>query len=61
MNANEINADQLAQLLREAEAAHADYEKKLGRPDDDWPAWYARFIVDKLHGSKPEGGTSSSW
>lgn len=60
MNANEISAEQLTQLLREAEAAHGEYEKKLGRRDDDWPAWYARFIVDKLGGSKGKA-SSGSW
>ncbi len=44
----ELTVEQLAELLREAEAAHAEYERKLGRPDADWPAWYAQYIVDKL-------------
>ena len=44
----DLSAERLAELLREAEAAHAEYERELGRPDDDWPVWYARYIVDKL-------------
>lgn len=44
----EVTVDELAGLLREAESAHAEYEKQLGHADADWPAWYARFILDKL-------------
>jgi hypothetical protein len=48
-----ITAEQLALELREAEAAHAEYERELGHADPDWPAWYARFIVDRL--DQPRG------
>lgn len=44
----ELTVEQLAELLREAERAHGEYERELGRPDEDWPTWYAQFIVDKL-------------
>ena len=44
----EVTVERLAELLREAEAAHEEYERELGRRDDDWPSWYARYIVDKL-------------
>jgi len=37
----------LAMLLREAEAAHGEYEMLIGRRDDDWPEWYAKFIVEQ--------------
>jgi hypothetical protein len=43
-----LNAETLATLLREAEAAHAQYEHSLGHADDDWPAWYATYIIDAL-------------
>ncbi len=46
----DLSVERLAELLREAEAAHADYEGALGHADADWPAWYARYIVDKLAG-----------
>lgn len=46
----DLSVERLAELLREAEAAHAEYEQGLGRPDADWPAWYARYVVDKLRG-----------
>jgi hypothetical protein len=43
-----LTAERLAELLREAEAAHAEYERTLGQRDEDWPAWYARYIIEKL-------------
>src|SRR5712691_3768484 len=43
-----ITAEQLADLLREAERAHGEYEARLGRRDDDWPTWYARHMLPKL-------------
>jgi hypothetical protein len=38
----------LQALLVEAEAAHAVYERTVlgGVYDQDWPRWYARFLVD---------------
>ncbi|MGA8535268.1 MAG: hypothetical protein WB615_14260 [Candidatus Tumulicola sp.] len=38
----------LAEILAEAERAHAVYQRSLGHADADWPAWYARHIVDRL-------------
>ena len=43
-----LTAEQLAALLREAEKAHGEYERTLGHRDDDWPPWYAAYIVKKL-------------
>jgi len=40
----------LAVLLREAERAHADYERSLGHRDDKWPDWYAAYIAERLSG-----------
>jgi hypothetical protein len=37
----------LAMLLREAEAAHGEYEVQIGHRDDDWPDWYAKFIIEQ--------------
>ena len=48
MTTEELTAERLAQLLREAERAHGEYEKQLGQRDEDWPAWYAQFIVERL-------------
>lgn len=45
---SDITEERLANLLREAEEAHGEYERGLGRRDDDWPSWYARYIVERL-------------
>ncbi len=44
----ELTADELAELLREAEEAHAAYEEDEldGATDPDWAEWYARYIVE---------------
>ena len=44
----QLTAERLTQLLRDAERAHSAYEKELGRSDEDWPAWYARYVLDQL-------------
>jgi hypothetical protein len=44
----DLTEERLAELLREAEAAHGEHEQSLGRADEDWPSWYARFIVEQL-------------
>jgi hypothetical protein len=43
-----LTQETLADLLREAERAHAEYERELGQRDEDWPSWYAGYIVAKL-------------
>ncbi len=40
--------DELARLLAEAAEAHHEYEQGLGRRDQDWPQWYARYIIERL-------------
>lgn len=42
--------DILAKLLKEAEAAHAEYERDVlgGGRDANWADWYAEFITDKV-------------
>jgi len=44
-----VTEEKLAQLLKEAEMAHSDYEQKLGSRDEDWPSWYARYILRELN------------
>jgi hypothetical protein len=48
----ELTREELARLLREAEQAHAAYEKELGSRDEDWPAWYADYILRRLEGTQ---------
>jgi hypothetical protein len=43
-----VTEDRLRTLLRIAESAHGAYEAEQGEPDDDWPTWYASFIVARL-------------
>jgi len=45
---NELTQDELAELLRAAEKAHGEYERTLGERDEDWPTWYAGWILDRL-------------
>ena len=49
MPTGQLTTEELARLLREAERAHADYERQLGERDEDWPTWYAEYILDQLH------------
>ena len=49
-----VTEDRLRTLLRVAESAHEAYEKERGQPDDDWPTWYAAFIIARLQ-EEPEG------
>jgi hypothetical protein len=44
----DLTRDELAQLVRDAERAHGDYERELGGRDEDWPDWYAGYILEKL-------------
>jgi hypothetical protein len=43
-----LTEDLLTQLLVEAKAAHAEYEKETGKYDEEWPRWYARYMLDRL-------------
>ena len=49
-----VTEDRLRTLLRVAESAHGAYETERGEPDDDWPTWYAAFIIARLE-EEPEG------
>ena len=50
----------LASALRRAEAAHAEYQKRTGRPhllhrpgqDESWPAWYAAYMAAEQAGTE---------
>ena len=49
---SELTQAQLDALLRAAERAHGAYERTQlgGRRDEDWPAWYAGFMIKQLRG-----------
>jgi hypothetical protein len=38
------SASNLARALRRAADAHGQYEEQTGRPDADWPNWYALYL-----------------
>lgn len=42
--------NELAGALRRAEAAHGEHEKRLGQRDEDWPSWYANYMVREQSG-----------
>jgi catechol 2,3-dioxygenase-like lactoylglutathione lyase family enzyme len=44
------SAGDLAGALRRAEAAHAEHEKRIGKADENWPDWYASYIVAEQAG-----------
>jgi hypothetical protein len=50
----------VASLLREAETAHVAYETNVlgGVFDEDWPAWYAAYLLDHGLGDHLPGGES---
>ena len=50
-----MTRDILEALLKEASVAHHNYEKQRGERDDEWAAWYADYIIERLslgHGSE---------
>ena len=47
------SADELARALKRAEAAHGEHEKRTGERDEDWPAWYAAFMLAEQTGAEP--------
>jgi catechol 2,3-dioxygenase-like lactoylglutathione lyase family enzyme len=47
------SAGDLAKALERAAAAHGEHEKRIGRKDPDWPAWYAEYMVAEQAGTEP--------
>jgi catechol 2,3-dioxygenase-like lactoylglutathione lyase family enzyme len=44
------SSTELAAALRRAAAAHGEHEKRIGKHDDNWPDWYADYIVREQSG-----------
>jgi catechol 2,3-dioxygenase-like lactoylglutathione lyase family enzyme len=42
----------LASAFRRAEHAHGAHEAKLGKRDENWPEWYAAYMVAEQSGAK---------
>jgi catechol 2,3-dioxygenase-like lactoylglutathione lyase family enzyme len=46
------SATDLAGAMRRAEAAHGEHEKRIGQADDNWPDWYAGYMVAEQAGEE---------
>jgi hypothetical protein len=42
----------LADALRRAEAAHGEHERRTGERDENWPDWYAAYMVAERSGGE---------
>jgi catechol 2,3-dioxygenase-like lactoylglutathione lyase family enzyme len=42
----------LAQALRRASAAHGEHETRTGERDENWPDWYAEYMVAEQSGKE---------
>lgn len=43
-----LSTERLTCMLKEAAEAHAKFEEETGKPDSNWPEWYADHIMQKL-------------
>jgi catechol 2,3-dioxygenase-like lactoylglutathione lyase family enzyme len=46
------SANDLANAMRRAEAAHGQHEKRIGAADPNWPDWYAAYMVAEQAGTE---------
>jgi catechol 2,3-dioxygenase-like lactoylglutathione lyase family enzyme len=46
------SAGELSKALERASAAHGEHEKRTGKADPDWPAWYAEYMVREQAGEE---------
>ena len=42
----------LASAFRRAEAAHGEHEKRTGKRDENWPDWYAAYMLAEQSGKE---------
>jgi predicted enzyme related to lactoylglutathione lyase len=45
-------AQDLAEALRRAAAAHGEHEARTGEADENWPDWYAEYMVRERAGEE---------
>jgi catechol 2,3-dioxygenase-like lactoylglutathione lyase family enzyme len=45
------SANDLANAMRRAEAAHGEHEKRTGQRDENWPDWYAQYMAAEQAGT----------
>ncbi len=46
------SSTELASALRRASAAHGEHEKRTGERDENWPDWYAEYMVAEQAGTE---------
>jgi catechol 2,3-dioxygenase-like lactoylglutathione lyase family enzyme len=46
------SANDLTSALRRAAAAHGEHEKRTGQRDENWPEWYAAYMVAEQAGKE---------
>jgi catechol 2,3-dioxygenase-like lactoylglutathione lyase family enzyme len=46
------SANDLANAMRRASAAHGEHEKRIGGADPNWPDWYAKYMVAEQTGTE---------
>jgi len=46
------SASDLANAMRRASAAHGEHEKRIGHRDNNWPDWYAAYMVAEQAGTE---------
>jgi len=46
------SANDLANAMRRAEAAHGEHEKRVGAADPNWPDWYAKYMAAEQAGGE---------
>jgi catechol 2,3-dioxygenase-like lactoylglutathione lyase family enzyme len=42
----------LSKAMRRASVAHGEHEKRIGAADENWPDWYAAYMVAELSGAE---------
>ncbi|MET8118379.1 VOC family protein [Micromonospora sp. NPDC005189] len=47
------SASDVASALRRAAAAHGEHEERTGERDENWPDWYAAYMVSEQSGATP--------
>lgn len=47
-----VSAADLASALRRAATAHGEHEKRIGQADENWPDWYAAYLVAEQAGEE---------
>jgi hypothetical protein len=54
------SATDLAAALRRAAAAHGRHEAEIGHADENWPDWYAEYMVEDQGAPPGEGAHEAS-